>query len=249
MKQFKNKTVVITGGNSGIGLATAHMFQQNGALVAIFGRDEKTMQTSLNALTNDTIGVLGDVQNLSDIEELFSQVYIKFGRIDVLIVNAGEGKERKINEVDEEFFNTVSDINFKGAYFTAHTSIPYINDGGSIIFISSAARKKGLPGLTIYSATKAAVRSLARSLSVELAHRQIRVNSISPGGITTPFLHRDGSPKAIINESIKAYNRITPANRMGTSQEIASAAMFLASPEASYINGADLAVDGGYAQV
>lgn len=249
MAKFYNKTVVITGGNSGIGLATAYAFQENGASVAIFGRNKDTMKTALKTLDQDTMGTLGDVQNLSDIKELFRQVNITFGQIDTLIVNAGEGKEREISQVDEQFFDTVSNINFKGAYFTAHSSLPYMKDGGSIIFISSAARKKGLPGLTVYSAAKAAVRSLARSLAVELAHRQIRVNSISPGGITSPFLSRDGFPPHVIEKSIKEYNGVTPLNRMGTPQEIALVALFLASPEASYINGSDIAVDGGYAQI
>jgi NAD(P)-dependent dehydrogenase (short-subunit alcohol dehydrogenase family) len=249
MKKLKNKVVVITGGNSGIGLAIAHLCQQEGASVTIFGRNKDTLDSALSELNNNTLALQGDVQNIADIENLFLKTQSKFGMIDCLIVNAGEGKERHINDVDECFFDTVSNINFKGAYFTAHKGIKYLKKGGSIILMSSAANKKGLAGLTIYSAAKAAVRSLARGLAVELAPRGIRVNSISPGGTDTPFLQRDGFSKQVLDESIEAYNSVTPLNRMGSPDEIAAVALFLASQDASYINGSDIAVDGGYAQI
>lgn len=249
MNKLKNKVVVITGGNSGIGLATAHLCQKEGASVTIFGRNKDTLDSALSELNENTLAVQGDIQNIPDIENLFLKTQRKFGMIDCLIVNAGEGKERHINDIDECFFDTVSNINFKGAYFTAHKGIKYLNKGGSIILMSSAANKKGLAGLTIYSAAKAAVRSLARGLAVELAPRGIRVNSISPGGVDTPFLQRDGFSNQVLDESIEAYNSVTPLNRMGNPGEIAAVALFLASQDASYINGSDIAVDGGYAQI
>lgn len=249
MKKLENKVIAITGGNSGIGLAIAHLAQNEGALVAIFGRNKATMTSALAALNKGTLGVLGDVQNISEIQSFISQVKLRLGHIDAIIINAGEGKTRDLRQIDENFFNTVSNINFRGAYFTAINAIPHMNDGGSITFISSIARIKGLAGLTIYSATKAAVRSLARSLAAELSDRQIRVNSISPGGVTTPFLQRDGISEKEIVESIKAYSLTTPAGRMALPQEIASVAVFISSSEASYINGADIAVDGGYGQI
>ena len=249
MNRLKNKVVVITGGNSGIGLATARLCQQQGAFVTIFGRNKKTLDRALNQLNSDALAIQGDIQNMSDIDNLFLETEKRFGMIDCLIANAGEGKERHIDDVDETFFDTVSNINFKGAYFTVHKGIRHLKAGGSIILMSSAANKKGLAGLTIYSAAKAAVRSLARGLAVELAPHGIRVNSISPGGVDTPFLHRDGFSQQVLDESIEAYNSITPLNRMGNADEIAAVAVFLASKDASYINGSDIAVDGGYAQI
>ena len=249
MDKLKNQVVAITGGNSGIGLATAHLCQQEGASVAILGRNQETLSRALEELNSNTIGIQGDVQNLSDIENFLSETKSNFGAIDCLIVNAGEGKERHINDVDEAFFDTVSNINFKGAYFTAHKGIQYLNKGASIIFISSVANIKGLPGLTIYGAAKAAVRSLARGLAAELADQKIRVNSISPGAVDTPFLLRDGFSQQVLDESIAAFNSITPLNRMANPDEIASVVLFLASRDASYINGSDIAVDGGYAQI
>lgn len=249
MKKLQNKVAVITGGNSGIGLAIANSFNEEGAELALFGRNEKTLNQAASTIGNGTIVVQGDVTNLSDLDKLFDEVKSKHGKIDTLVVNAGGGKFMPIENVDEELFDEISNTNFKGAYFTIQKALPLLKEGSTVILISSVANVKGIAGMTVYSATKAAVRSLARTLAAELAPRGIRVNSLSPGPIDTPIFDRLGIPENDVDKTKEQFSSMVPLQRLADASEMASVALFLASQDSSYVTGADIAADGGLAQV
>lgn len=249
MSTFKDKVAVITGGNSGIGAATARYLKGEGADVAIFGRNQATLEDTAEQLGPEALAVRGDVTSLADIDRLIDATRERFGRIDTLVVNAGGGNLQPLDQVTESDFDRQADVNFKGAFFTIQKALPLMSEGGSIVLISSVANVKGLPGLSVYSATKAAVRSLARSLAAELAPRGIRVNSISPGPIETPIFGRMGLPEGGEEEAKQGFTSMVPLQRMGTPGEVAAVAAFLASRHASYITGSDIAADGGLAQV
>lgn len=249
MSTHTNRVAVITGGNSGIGRSIATAFKEKGADVAIFGRNPETLRTTAEELGDDTLTVQGDVTNLEDLDRLFEAVGERFGRIDALIVNAGGANMRPFAETDEESFDYQVGTNFKGAFFTIQKALPLLKEGSSVIITSSAASSKGYPGLSVYGAAKAAVRSLARTLAAELAPLGIRVNVLSPGPIDTPIFDRLGIPAENKDEAIESFRNLVPLGRIGQPDEIAKAVLFLASSEASYIVGADLAVDGGMAQV
>lgn len=246
---LQDKVAVITGGNSGIGLASATRFRDAGANVAIFGRSRETLDSTAALLGDAGHAVQGDVTSIADIERLFRQTTERFGRIDVLMVNAGIARVAPVSEVDEEAFDLVADINFKGAFFTVQRALDHLNDGASIILVSSVLNQKGLEGLSVYSATKAAVRSLARSFATELKGRQIRVNVLSPGPIETPLYGRMGLPQEAVEEFGAAVVEQVPAGRFGKPEEMAEAALFLASSGSSYLNGSELTADGGFGQV
>ena len=243
------KVAVITGGNSGIGAAIAQEFTDGGADVVIFGRNQDKLDATVQRVGNGTLAVQGDVRELSDIDRLVEQVDEQFGRIDTLVVNAGVGKLVPIEQVDEGTFDAINDINFKGAYFTIQKALPLLGEGSTITIVSSVANVKGIPGFSVYSASKAAVRSLVRSLAAELAPRGIRVNSISPGPVATPIFDRMGLPEEQIDQARDGFVSLTPLQRIGQPEEIASVAGFLASNQSSYVTGADIAADGGLAQV
>jgi len=249
MSKLQNKVAVITGGNSGIGLSIAKKFREEGAKVAIFGRNQTTLDSAQKVLSDGAIAVQGDVRQFADIEKLLAEVKEKHGKIDTLVVNAGGGKLRPIADVDEALFDEITDINFKGSYFTIQKALPLLNEGSNIILISSVANIKGIPGFSVYSATKAAVRSLARSLAAELAPLGIRVNSLSPGPIETPIFSRLGLPEEAIPDAKESFKSMVPLQRVADPGEIASVALFLASEDSSYVTGADLAADGGLAQI
>jgi NAD(P)-dependent dehydrogenase (short-subunit alcohol dehydrogenase family) len=246
-----NKVCVITGGNSGIGLATALEFQANGAKVAIFGRDRHTLDQAVASLGNDALAVQGDVRELSDLERLFEETSERFGKIDVLVANAGIAKFAPIASFPEELFDELSGILFKGVFFTIQKALPFLRDGSSIILVGSAdADKQGRVGTSVYTAAKAAVRSLARSMSVELLDRRIRVNVLSPGMTDTPIITREGGPPGATPEEIAAtITKIIPLRRRGTPEEMAKAMLFLASDDSSYCVGCELVVDGGLTQL
>jgi NAD(P)-dependent dehydrogenase (short-subunit alcohol dehydrogenase family) len=238
---FKDKVVVITGGNSGIGKAIAEKFDQQGAKIVIFGRQKGTLEKSLKEF-KQAIAIQGDIRKLSDIERLFEETKKNFGKVDVLIANAGIAARRDVQEVDEAFFDEIVDINYKGLYFTVQRSIPYLNPGASVVLISSIAAHVGIASHSVYSSTKAAVSRLARNFSADLIGKGIRVNALSPGFTDTPIF--DPLKKSNPQE-IKKYTQTIPMKRFAEASEVADAAVFLSSPQASYIVGVDLIIDGG----
>jgi NAD(P)-dependent dehydrogenase (short-subunit alcohol dehydrogenase family) len=248
-KKFEGKTVVITGGNSGIGLATAKLFHDEGAKVAISGRDQKTLDDAVKTIGNGTLAVKADVSKLADIDRLYSQVAGKFGKIDAIFANAGIAKFAPASESSEQLFDETFDINVKGLYFTVQKALPHLNNNAGIVLNSSLVNAKGSPTTSVYSASKAAVRSLARTFAAELVDRGIRVNVVSPGPIETPIFGRTGLPQAAVDEFANYIKASNPMKRFGTPEEVGHAVLFLASSEASYITGVDLGVDGGAGQI
>jgi NAD(P)-dependent dehydrogenase (short-subunit alcohol dehydrogenase family) len=249
MKTFENKVVVVTGGNSGIGLATAKKFAAQGARVAITGRDRKTLDQAAAEVGPGTLAVQADVTDLGSLDALFQKVKSQFGTIDVLFVNAGVAKFAPMSEVTVSHYDELLNTNVRGSYFTIQKALPLLNDGASIILTTTAVNVLGLPGSSIYAATKAALRSLARTLSAELIERKIRVNTVAPGPIETPIFGRLGMTPEAVEGLAKVILGRVPANRLGRPDEVADAVLFLASPGSSYIIGAELNVDGGMSQL
>ena len=249
MKGLEGKVAVVTGGNSGIGLATAKRLQEEGARVAISGRSKKTLDEAVKTIGNGVVAVQSDVAKLTDVDKLFAEVSQKLGKIDVLFVNAGVAKFPSLAETSESVYDELFDINMKGAYFTIQKALPFLNDGASIILNTSVAGSKGFAGASAYSATKAALRSLARTAAAELVGRGIRVNAVAPGPIVTPILGRTGLPKEALDEFTKELTAQVPMKRFGQPEEVAAVVAFLASQDASYITGVEISVDGGSGQV
>jgi len=249
MKRLEGKVAVVTGGNSGIGLATAKRLQEEGAKVAIAGRSRKTLDDAVRAIGNGVVAVQADVAKLTDVDKLYADVSKKLGKIDVLFVNAGVAKFAPLAETTESLYDENFDINIKGAYFTIQKALPFLNDGASIILNTSVAGSTGNPGASAYSATKAALRSLARTAAAELVGRGIRVNTVAPGPIVTPILGRTGLPKEAIDEFTKRVVERVPMKRFGQPEEVAGAVAFLASQDSSYITGVEINVDGGQGQI
>jgi NAD(P)-dependent dehydrogenase (short-subunit alcohol dehydrogenase family) len=248
-KRFEGKTAVVTGGNSGIGLATAKLFHDEGAKVAISGRDQKTLDKAVEIIGSGTLAVKADVSKLADIDKFYKEVSAKFGKIDALFVNAGIGKFAPVPDSNEQFFDEIFDVNVKGVYFTVQKAIPHLNDNAGIVLNSSVANSLGTPNASVYSASKAAVRSLARSFAAELVGRGIRVNVVSPGPITTPIFGRTGLPQEAIDGFSNQLKAENPMKRFGKPEEVGNAVLFLAGNEASYVTGVDLNVDGGRGQL
>ena len=240
---------MVTGGNSGIGLATAKRFREEGARVAISGRDQKTLDEAVKTIGGDVIAVRGDVSKVADLDKFYKIVGDKFGNIDVLFANAGVAKFAPFADSTESMFDETFDINVKGVFFSIQKALPLLNDGASIIINSSVVNETGIAAASVYSATKAAVRSFARTLTTELVDRGIRVNVVSPGPITTPIFGRMGLPKEALDELARDVQTKVPMKRFGKPEEIASTVLFLATPESSYITGVDINVDGGMGQV
>jgi NAD(P)-dependent dehydrogenase (short-subunit alcohol dehydrogenase family) len=249
MKRLEGKVAVVTGGNSGIGLATAKRLQQEGARVAITGRSKKTLDDAVKAIGNGVLAIQGDVAKIADLDELYAEVSQKLGKIDVLFVNAGIAKFAPLAETSESTYDEQFDINIKGAYFTIQKAIPLLNDGASIILNTSVVDNLGQAGASAYAATKAALRSLARTAAAELVGRGIRVNTVAPGPIVTPIFERTGLPKEAIDEFAKEIVEKVPMKRFGQPDEIAATVAFLASQDASYITGVEINVDGGLGQI
>lgn len=249
MNRFEGKSAVITGGNSGIGLATAKLFHEEGAKVAISGRDQKTLDEAAKTIGPGTLAVKADVASLADLDRFFAQVAAKFGKIDVLFANAGIAKFAPAADSTEQMYDETFDINVKGLYFTVQKALPLLNDNAGIVITSSVVNSKGYPGTSVYSATKSAIRSLARTFAAELVDRGIRVNVVSPGPIETPILGKGGMPQSGVAAFEAAVTSRVPMKRLGTPEEVAHAVLFLASSEASYITGVDLNVDGGLGQI
>ena len=248
-ERFAGKVAVITGGNSGIGLATARSFGSEGAKVAILGRDPTTLEAAVSELGDAAIGVVGDVQNLQDIDRFYETVKQDFGSIDFLFVNAGVAKMRPLEAVDEEHFDELFAVNVKGAFFTVQKALPLMNDGGAIVLNTSITNQTGNPTMSVYSASKAALRSLARTLAAELVERGIRVNAVSPGPIETPIYGRLDLPPEAQEEMAASFAERVPLKRFGAAEEVANAVLFLSSPESSFVLGHELVVDGGMTQL
>lgn len=245
MKKLEGKIAVITGGNSGIGLATAQRFVEEGAYVFITGRRQSELDEAVKQIGDNIAGVQGDVSNFADLDRLYATVKQKKGRLDILFANAGVAEFASLGEITEAHFDKTFSINVKGLLFTVQKALPLIQDGGSIILNASIAASKGIEASSIYNATKAAIRSFARSWTVDLKHRKIRVNAVSPGPIDTPGLRNLVKTDGLL-EQIKA---MVPLGRMGTPDEVAKAVSFLASDDSSYVTGIELFVDGGAAQI
>lgn len=249
MNKLASKIAVITGGNSGIGLATAKLFAAEGAQVVITGRRAAEVEKAAKEIGHNAIGVLSDVSKPADLDKLYAEVKAKFGRIDVLFANAGIAELGPMGSITEEHFDKHFNINVKGLLFTVQKALPLFTDGGSIILNSSVVNTKGMGGFTVYAATKAAVRSFARTWTAELKDRKIRVNVVSPGPIETPIYEKMGLPEKQVQEFGAAVAGMVPMGRFGKPEEIAKAALFLASSDSSYVAGVDLYVDGGMVAV
>lgn len=249
MKKLNNKVAVITGGNSGIGLATAFLFAEEGARVAITGRDERTLKEAAEQIGNGTLAIKADILDLTTLNKAYQQIESEIGKIDVLIVNAGIFKGAPLKDFTEELFDEISDINFKGTFFTVQKALPYLNDGASIVITGSAASEAGLENASAYSASKAAVRALARNFSADLLGKKIRVNVLSPGHIETPIHERLGLSEDQVKELRADLASRMPLKRGGTAEEMANGYLFLASDDSSFMLGAEIVIDGGWKQL
>lgn len=243
MGKLTGKVAVITGGSTGMGLATARRFVAEGAYVFIFGRRQAELDAAVQEVGSNITGVQGDIANLADLDRLYEIVKTKAGRLDIVFANAGVGEFVPMGSVTEEHFDKTFNVNVRGTLFTVQKALPLLNDGASIILTGSIAGNKGQVGFGVYSASKAAVRSFARSWTTDLRDRHVRVNVISPGPTDTPILAP--LPKEVIAHIVSTV----PMGRMATADEIAKVAVFLASDDSSFITGIELSVDGGAAQV
>jgi NAD(P)-dependent dehydrogenase (short-subunit alcohol dehydrogenase family) len=248
MDKLKNKVAVITGGSSGIGLATAKEFVANGAKVVIFGRGKSTLDEAVSELGSMGFAVQGDVCKQTDLDKLFAETKNKFGAVDILFVNAAQAKLAPIVDT-EAFFDEMINVNFKGAYFTLQKAIPYLNNNASIIITTSWLNSIGFGGSSLLSASKAALRSVVRVASAELVAKGIRVNAISPGAIGTPLWGKIGLAEEVLKTAGEAITSQIPLKRWGQPGEIAKTVLFLASDDSSYIVGNELTVDGGLRQI
>lgn len=243
MQKLEGKVALVTGGNSGIGLTTAKHFVAEGAYVFITGRRQAELDAAVNAIGKNVMGVQSDVSKLADLDRLFATIQQAQGHLDVVFANAGVGEFVPLGSITEEHFDTTFNINVKGLLFTVQKALPLLSEGASIILNASVASITGIPALSVYSATKAAVRSFARSWILDLKEHQIRVNAISPGVVPTPSYYRLG-----LSDEQFPVSAI-PLGRVGTTDDIAKAVVFLASDDSSFVNGIELFVDGGMAQI
>jgi NAD(P)-dependent dehydrogenase (short-subunit alcohol dehydrogenase family) len=247
--RLRNKITVITGGNSGIGFGIAKEFQKEGAKGAIVGRNQKKIESSIEEIGADFIGIKADVTDNSDLEKVFKETTERFDKIDVLVVNAGgaigEGSLGSVLEASEDDYDRMMNLNLKSVFFTVQKSLPYLNDGASIVLIASIAIHSGMSGLTVYSAAKAGVRSFARTFSKDLLDRNIRVNVLSPGTIDTPLFDNLGIPEENSVHAKKEFESLIPIKRIGQPKDMGRVAVFLASDDSSFILGEEIIADGG----
>jgi NAD(P)-dependent dehydrogenase (short-subunit alcohol dehydrogenase family) len=250
MEKLEGKVAVITGGNSGIGLATAQRFVSDGAYVFITGRRQRELDAAVKQIGENNIsGVQGDISNMADLDRLYTTVKEQKGHMDILFANAGVGQRAPLGTITEAQFDETFGINVKGLLFTVQKALPLFHDGGSIILNASIGASKGVGETSVYSATKAAIRSFARTWTADLKYRKIRVNAISPGPIDTPAFNRLAQTEEAIKQIKTNLVAAVPMGRMGAPDEIAKAVSFLASDDSSYITGIELFIDGGMAQI
>jgi NAD(P)-dependent dehydrogenase (short-subunit alcohol dehydrogenase family) len=249
MGKLEGKIALVTGGSSGIGLATAKLFVDEGAFVFITGRREPDLAAAVKEIGRNVTGVQGDVSKLDDLDRLFAQIKREKGRLDIVFANAGVAKYAPLGTITEEFYDSIFNVNVKGLLFAVQKALPLLPDGASIILNASIVASKGLQANSVYSATKAAVRSFARTWTTDLKHRRIRVNAVSPGGTDTPGLNELLTTTEAGRERLKSLSNAVPLGRLGTPDEVARAVVFLASDDSNYITGTELFVDGGFAQV
>jgi NAD(P)-dependent dehydrogenase (short-subunit alcohol dehydrogenase family) len=239
MKNLKDKVAVITGGNSGIGYATAKALREAGANVIITGRRKEAVETAAETL--NVKGLIADQSALPDIDQLAVHVAMQFGKVDILLINAGVTKFAPIELMPENIFNEVMDINFKGAYFTLSKFIPLLNDGASVVLLSSTSATISPPGASVYAASKAALNAVMKIAALELASRKIRVNSVSPGPVATEIMNKLGLDKSVEQHMISSI----PLARLGRPDEVADLILFLSGDNASFITGSNFLIDGG----
>ncbi|MBD2451385.1 SDR family oxidoreductase [Nostoc sp. FACHB-152] len=249
MKKLEGKIALVTGGNSGIGLATAKQFVAEGAYVYITGRRQVKLDAAVEAIGKNVTAVQSDVSNLADLDRLFATIEQEQGHLDIIFANAGGGQIAPLGAITEEHFDTTFNVNVKGLLFTVQKALPLLPEGASIILNASITSIKGTPAFSVYSATKAAVRSFARNWILDLRERKIRVNAISPGVVPTPGYDHLGLNDQQLQEFVDSQASTIPLGRVGKPDEIAKAVVFLASDESSFVNGIELFVDGGMAQI
>jgi NAD(P)-dependent dehydrogenase (short-subunit alcohol dehydrogenase family) len=249
MGKLDGKTALITGGNSGIGLATAKRFVNEGAYVFVTGRRDAELAAAVKEIGRKVTGVQGDVSSLGDLDRLFAQIKREKGTLDIVFANAGAAKYARFGTITEEDYDAIFNTNVKGLLFTVQKALPLMPDGSSIILCASIVASKGLPANSVYSATKAAVRSFARTWTTDLKERRIRVNAVSPGPIETPGLSDLVASTGAGEQRLRILSNSVPLGRLGTPDEVAKTVVFLASDDSSYITGTELFVDGGMAQV
>jgi NAD(P)-dependent dehydrogenase (short-subunit alcohol dehydrogenase family) len=245
MPKLAGKFALITGGNSGIGLATARAFVAEGARVAITGRDPSTLQAAQKELGRDALVLQSDVRDLKQIDELFAQLKKHFGALDILFANAGVGRFKSLADTTEETFDQIFDINVKGVFFTVQKALPLLRSGASIILDASIGARIGRPDAAAYAASKAAVRTFARNFSADLAPLGIRVNAVSPGMIATPIWTRDRAGAKLDKALEQRLRRTVPADRLGAPEEVAQVVVFLASDDSRFMLGSEIVIDGG----
>lgn len=250
MGQLDNKIALITGGSTGIGLAIAHRFVAEGAVVYLAGRRKAALDEAVAQIGDRAIGIQADVSNLEDLDRLFAEIASRSGQLDIVVANAGVGGYGPLNSITEEEYDRTAAINLKGTVFTVQKALPLLTDGASVVLTSSASALRAFPGLSVYAATKAAVRSLARTWAAELVERGIRVNALTPGTIITEGLNEllSGFPQGDSGTASKPGDRIL-LRRAGSPEEVAATALYLASDQSSYTTGAELVVDGGATQL
>jgi NAD(P)-dependent dehydrogenase (short-subunit alcohol dehydrogenase family) len=249
MRKLEGKIALVTGGNSGIGLATAKQFVAEGAYVYITGRRQVELDAAVEAIGKNVTAVQSDVSNLADLDRLFATIKLELGHLDIIFANAGGGEIAPLGAITEEHFDKTFNINVKGLLFTVQKALPLLPEGASIILNASTASIKGTPAFSVYSATKAAVRSFARNWTLDLRERKIRVNAISPGVVPTPGYDHLGLNDQQLQEFVDSQASAIPLGRVGKPDEIAKAVVFLASDDSSFVNGIELFVDGGMAQI
>lgn len=249
MSKLNGKIAIITGATSGMGLTTAQLFLENGAKVVLTGRSEAKLKAIEDQLNGEYLLVKAEASSLADSQSLVDQTVAKFGKIDILFLNAGVFRLEPTGQLTEEIYDEIYNVNVKGPIFTVNIAAPHLNEGGSIIFNTSVVNIKGFPAMLAYGSSKAALRSATRTMAAELGARNIRVNAIAPGPIDTPIYQKHNVAQDQINEMAGSFPTMVPLGRFGSSAEVAATALFLASDDASFITGAEIPVDGGFAQV